>query len=361
MSLEESQWPVSGIVVDEKGKPLPGVTVTLRDMKGTTPGHTSQEAVTDQEGKWKGTVGPAGVLVIYEHPRYIRLQYNALHDGLEIEALRGTTVLLSKGEHRVAMRDRRGTAIGGLVVDDAGQPVVGATIDFYFHRDDDPKVYPDIRITPPDPIVTDRDGRWRWDDAPERLEQLGMEATSGAETTRTSVMVPSLAQLKNRDDARTLADRKVRCQQLREKTYRIGAYRPFALRGVVVDEQGRPVAGAQITGAVRAIVRERDVLTHRERSYQVAHGGNYDGKPRQTDTNGGFCFDFTAPDPREMDEYQVMVQRDGGRLCGWVAYPFPLPGESIRLILPAGEPLEVQAIDADRGTPIAGAGVVLGR
>lgn len=367
----ETKWPLGGIVVDGGGKLLSGVTVVVRQFAGSwLADFPCLEARTDKEGKWSGTAPAGRLLLVFIHREYVRLEQILWFEGGEerfaylSEAERAVgkrlTRQLTNQQYRVAMRDKTCVVIGGLVVDREGRGIPGAKIDFYFHRDEEPakgvELMPHVKISPPDPIVSDTHGRWRWNNAPQRLSHLAMCADIGEDSggVKESVIVPSFPELADRNDANTKQERRSRCEQLLGQTYRIGAYRPFGLQGVVVDEEGRSVEGARVSIAVRAIHREKDQLSGKELSHQVTIGGAL----KRTDENGRFWFDSCYEDPRQMDEYQVMIQRDGCPVCCWVRYPFPDPGESIRLVLPEGETFEVAVVDAATRAPVAGASVV---
>ncbi len=122
---------VGGVVRDEQGRPIAGVTVkpmiwtrTSRTSANSAPVREEFEnpsrTQTDDQGRWHWETLPAGiepnrVSFLFSHPDYQRLDLPS-DKGLEIIRRDGVTIL------------SRGMELSGRVVDAAGKPIPGARI-----------------------------------------------------------------------------------------------------------------------------------------------------------------------------------------------------------------------------------------
>ncbi len=116
------------------------------------------------------------------------------------------------------LRFERGTAIGGVVKDEAGRPIAGATV----YRYSPPTACEGARVVfmlkgP----TTDREGRWRMDDAPPSLADVTLEAV------HPDYQTGSGPASRNLDSAIVLK-------------------KGFRVRGRVVDAGGQPVKGVKV-------------------------------------------------------------------------------------------------------------------
>lgn len=133
---------IGGLVRDENGKPIPGVTIevmlnqggkrkprvgpdTWLSEKGPTT-HEGASPVTDAEGRWTLDNVPPGddvrVLLNLDHPGYISdAQWGTLQkeQGVDMPALRARTATITM---------RQGVKAQGMVTDPDGKPVVGAVV-----------------------------------------------------------------------------------------------------------------------------------------------------------------------------------------------------------------------------------------
>jgi len=131
------------------------------------------------------------------------------------------------------MMMERGTTIGGKIVDDAGQPIAGATVFVYFN-----KRYPNrherVDVVGSgrggQPIHTGNDGSWTFADAPPDCDQV----TLGAWDYGYVLPDPQVGQM--------YAD----VPKLYDKTATLVLRRGVALDGTVTGPDGEPVVGATV-------------------------------------------------------------------------------------------------------------------
>lgn len=124
----------------------------------------------------------------------------------------------------------RGTSIGGVVRDEAGDPIAGARLVLrYFRSERTP--HPHIMD---DPVTTGTDGRWRYDGAPADL-LIGGRAIFDATLEHPDFM---------RKDRFAISAGDV--PRLRNGTFTLTMTRGISLVGRVTDTEGRPIAGAEI-------------------------------------------------------------------------------------------------------------------
>ena len=130
----DAGWSVGGIIVDSEGKPVEGVTIgpgiefkkrpgDLRQMRSGT------KQKTDAAGRWRFDSVPIAmnqVFVEINHPGFapIRRPLTRAEFGIE------------RGREPVAkVVLNRGLAVTGRVIDEAGKPVVGASVRTKFFND----------------------------------------------------------------------------------------------------------------------------------------------------------------------------------------------------------------------------------
>ncbi len=142
-----------------------------------------------------------------------------------------------------ALRLRRGTTMGGIVVAAAERPVEGVTVLVSVTR-----FGPGERDTNPtgteNPYQilsrTGPDGRWRLDSVP-----------PGADGIELRLIHPDF--VSDGAPARGWPGRSPRLAALRDQSDRQVLLRGLALEGRVIDEQGRPIEGAQIEDTTRRL------------------------------------------------------------------------------------------------------------
>ncbi|MEW6306152.1 MAG: carboxypeptidase regulatory-like domain-containing protein [Verrucomicrobiota bacterium] len=128
--------------------------------------------------------------------------------------------------------------VGGLVKDESGKPVAGARVNISFpQRLTGPRVPLDDH-----PIMTDNEGRWRSDIVP-----------AGVEYVRVSVTHPDY--LAGESEPPGL-------ESLQTERAVLTMHSVLGLRGVVLNPQGKPVAGSKVTlGGQYGIMPGRDTKT----------------------------------------------------------------------------------------------------
>jgi hypothetical protein len=141
-------------------------------------------------------------------------------------------------------RLRRGTTMGGIVVAAAERPVEGATVLMTVQRYG-PGERPAnstgseyfLRI----PLRTGPDGRWRTESAPPGADEVELE-----------LIHPDFVS----DDSRPLgfpSKRFPRPANLRDQSDRQVLLKGLVLEGLVIDDEGRPIAGARIEDSTREL------------------------------------------------------------------------------------------------------------
>jgi hypothetical protein len=140
-------------------------------------------------------------------------------------------------------RLRHGTTMGGIVVAAAERPVEGVTV-LMTVTSDGPGARPGnstgTEFYQGIPSRTGPDGRWRTDSVPPGADGITLRlihpdfVSDGSPTLGWPVRSPKLAALREGSDRQVLK-------------------KGVALEGRVIDEQGRPIAGAQIDDSTRAL------------------------------------------------------------------------------------------------------------
>ncbi len=139
-------------------------------------------------------------------------------------------------------RLRRGTTMGGIVVAAAERPVEGVTVLMTVtrfgpgERPANATGFESYSI----PSRTGPDGRWRTDSVPPGADEVKLRlfhpefVSDGTSTLGWPARAPKLAALRDQSDRQVIL-------------------KGLALEGRVIDEQGRPIAGARIEDSTRAL------------------------------------------------------------------------------------------------------------
>lgn len=227
----------------------------------------------------------------------------------------------------------RGIAIGGLVQDERGQPLAGVRVaasgsNFRGHplwgENRLLKEYSEVRTEDLDarPVVTDSRGGWTLDHFPNDLLELEVTFTrpDGARETFATSHTPNSGR-----PPRSL----ISLSDLHERLAIAKLGDGITVRGIVVDEHGRPLAGT--------VVREG-----------YGHGNIMRTSETTTDADGRFEHPHRAP-----RQWIYTASRADRATASVVAEVRPGMGE-VRLILPPARPVRLQAVSED-GHPIADA------
>ncbi|MGC8639784.1 MAG: M56 family metallopeptidase, partial [Isosphaeraceae bacterium] len=220
---------------------------------------------------------------------------------------------------------RHGVEIGGRVVDEASQPIIGATVVVSVER-----YGPGDRLKGPlgyeilyeVPFQTDRDGRWR---------------TSSCPPTATEVHLQLIHPDYVSGDGRTFGGpgrRYSSIDKLRKQIDSQVMTKGVRISGQVIDVEGKPIPGARICESSQG-------LTFLE---YVRH--------TETDLDGRFHLHF---DPDEMISLTVQVNGFEPVTRSFVAGPDLGP---VEFKLDAGKVIRGRVVDVD-GKPLAGALVIL--
>jgi protocatechuate 3,4-dioxygenase beta subunit len=122
------------------------------------------------------------------------------------------------------MKLERGVSIGGVVIDQAGQPVAGAQIEFNGPGNDS-SLAENIQFGPDSRSVTDANGQWSCDMIPKDFEKVSLLVTHSQYAETSLTVRPSAP------DANRLV---------------ITMPAGFSVAGIVQDSSGNPVAGATV-------------------------------------------------------------------------------------------------------------------
>ncbi len=116
---------IAGQVVDPgTGKPVAEAVVTLQ--VGGITGDLTPRVMADSEGRFFFASVPAGTYGL----RSVRLGYAAGQYGQKLPTLGGQTLAVTDGQHitDIVLPIWKHAALGGTVIDETGEPVVGVTV-----------------------------------------------------------------------------------------------------------------------------------------------------------------------------------------------------------------------------------------
>ncbi len=306
------------VLDSDTGTPLRGATLTA--VAGVIPDLTTNAFKSDEKGEALVTVPAAG-----EGLWYFRIAI--LRDGfvprfVSWAAARGDSPENIPAEYTVRLT--RGLSIGGLAVDEQGQPVPDVVVALDAGVDklilDGPPEREGLTFAHEE--ITDAQGRWLCNHTPANIANVSYRlfhpdyiagyyrsAKLGA-TTNGNVHL-------SEDDFRN---------QCALMVLKAGA----VVAGVVLDEQGKPVAGAKVT--------ENRLWTDKMANQFTA-------------TDGTFRFGNVVDGP-----LLITVQADGFVACDQKIAGL-IAEERLRFVLAKGAVLRGRVVD-ELGIPIAGASVL---
>ena len=216
---------IGGVVVSENSEPISGVRVVF-SVSGASPGASKErerltmmgeyhQELADAEGRWTCNHVPE---------KFGMITWRLIHRGHQ-EVTYGTTApeadnsfgftRLPKADYlagRALMPMKRGLVVAGIVVDEAGQPVMNAKV----------TQGRDFTRRPEASVLTDGEGRFRFQNAREKETTLTVQASGFA---------PQDRKLKPRVD-------------LEEQKFTLS--KGGVLRGRVLDESSQPIAKAAV-------------------------------------------------------------------------------------------------------------------
>jgi Carboxypeptidase regulatory-like domain len=207
-------------VVDSTTKePLPAVNLKVWTNGKVTREHTTDDSgrleirlpADDSESMWI-TARRDGLIPIRVYLRAITAR--------ETEIPRSYTLAMEPG-----------TSIGGIVRDEAGQPIEGVNVNLYENRQDEGarQVYDFGAIT----ARSDRQGRWQIDLIPDGFDLGRLHFTFSH---------PEFLSATDAVNTQSIATPK----ELREKSAVLVLHPGIAVNGRILDRGGRPIAGATV-------------------------------------------------------------------------------------------------------------------
>jgi len=202
------------VIHAETRQPLPGVAlkVWLNDE--------TEKHVTDGQGRY-GIKLPEGKLKTFSvrasAPRFVPLHVT----------FRCRLVHLRIPE-RYTLKLQSGTSVGGVVRDEAGNPIEGATVKIWIPRQDHA-----MRVVLFDrdhPLKTDAQGRWRFDGMPAQFEDVVVDVSH-----------PNCL-----EDRRKWSRPPPRPETLRDMNYVTALKRGMRVEVRVLDRKGKPIKDAHV-------------------------------------------------------------------------------------------------------------------
>jgi RNA polymerase sigma factor (sigma-70 family) len=205
----------------------------------------------------------------------------------------------------------RAVPIGGRVIDTAGQPVSGAKIRLYGGHDTTDEGSPEDHKFDSIEVSTDINGRWSINRiTPEMINDQNFNGNVDAPAGYLSTGFGASAETK---------------KQLLAGTYISQLGRPFQIRGIVVDMDGQPVAGAKVFSGGRGYPDSGQTNSLGDGTFTL--GSSRSGKDILSAEAEGFATTTIDVDVNTNSEPLRLVLQRGKTLC-------------LRVINQAGEPVK---------------------
>ena len=300
------------VVGQDDGRPIAGATVEASFYR---EGYEKRLGTTDAEGRCK-LASPPGestfVIVSVANDGFVPLGFRVSRGDKPLKS--GETL-----EH--TFRLPRGERVGGLVRDEAGGPVAGAKVVFWFQGKSGGSGDEHYSSSETNAATTDAEGRWRADVLPATAKPADK----------------LLVRLHHPDYAsdRVGFSRSLTAEEARTGTAALVMKTGVPVAGRVVGPDGTPVAGAAV----------------------VFGFSNSDGDCERTRTGADGAFRFPHVDPIERRVYNLTVEASGFAAALKEIEPGKdLPPQEFRL--ERGVPVRGRVINPT-GAPVAGAVVKL--
>ncbi len=282
------------ILAADSGKPVPNALVEIRS------GH--QKFFGDRAGHCYINISRDSVS---------NLELTTCIDGFADTRLQWSPDRGEKIPASYTLRLIRPAAIGGTVVDADGQPVAGAKVGFN-HEDDAamltlPENHEFIWIQ----VSTDTNGHWSINRiAPEMIRRIYGGASHPDHVESGMINVSH-----DKDSE----------QQLRAGTYVFHLGRAAAVRGVVLDPEGAPIADANILVGKRAMSDSRQATSGADGTFEV-RGCRMGTNHITAEANGFSATTMEVVLSEDSEPFKLMLQRGKVlrmRVVGQVGEPVP--------------------------------------
>lgn len=213
------------VLASDSGQPVPGVLVSYFQF------YNDEENMLQGERSTASGDG-SGIVLIPFRPKLTRLTFETY-----VEGFASITETLIFGEYAPTatnqiLRLDRAPMIGGTVVDPDGNPVANATISFMSNSDGDPSAVSKRPTIPSISPVTGPDGRWK------------MQAV--AESSLPKLAMVADHEVFANSDPVNLASKPEVLASFLERTHVFHLKRAGTVRGVILDESGRPLDGVNV-------------------------------------------------------------------------------------------------------------------
>ncbi len=219
------------LVSAETGEPVTGAMIMVERTDGKKV--TKAELMVNEAGEVDLAINKAALT---------SLELKTVRDGFGGKRLQWSSELGDVLPEAYTVKLERAVTIGGRVLDADGQPVKEASVGFYHRSNPQLKRVMETHGFDYYEVKTDAEGLWRTDRiAQETLLEIDVRAEHDLWIKSGSEIVALKTGME---------------EQLRQGTYVIHLGRPMTVRGVVVDPEGKPVAGAEVFAGIKGFSRK---------------------------------------------------------------------------------------------------------